>query len=539
MSGTDYFTYATLTAGTLARASDVNSRMAAVQGGFGLLPHYSKIAQGRVTYAADTGVANALVASLDPAPTSYSAGLEVTVKIAVTNTGASTLNVNGLGAKTILRPNGAAVGAGDLTAGYVLKMAYDGTNFRMIGVSETTVASYVTAAGTSATNAAASATAAAASATAAAASASAAATSATNAASSATAAAASAASAAAAVSGYAALAGAAFTGAVSFAAAVTIQAPSGPTNPATKAYVDAAVFAAGSVSADEVTIHSAAGVFALKAIANNTVIGNVSGGSAVPGALTATQLTALLNGATGSLQGAMSAADKTKLDAITGTHTGTNTGDQTTVSGNAGTATVLQTARTIGISGAVTGTPTSFDGSANITIPITALDMASATTGTLAVARGGTGTTAATGTGSLVLDTAPTLSNPVVGTQASSDNSTKAASTAFVQTAVNTAAPAFLSVTSISANRTLSNTDNNSIIFCTGATGRTITANSTPTTGFSCILAYTTTVAWTFSCAGGVYTDGATATVTSVSIPAGSRTTAIHKGAGVWLLTGV
>lgn len=43
-----------------------------------------------------------------------------------------------------------------------------------------------------------------------------------------------------------------------------------------------------------------------------------------------------------------------------GTHSGTNTGDQASVSGNAGTATALQTARTIN--------GTSFDGTANITI---------------------------------------------------------------------------------------------------------------------------------------------------------------------------
>ena len=47
---------------------------------------------------------------------------------------------------------------------------------------------------------------------------------------------------------------------------------------------------------------------------------------------------------------------------------------QTTVSGNAGTATKLATARTIALSGAATGTATSFNGSANITIPVTTLD---------------------------------------------------------------------------------------------------------------------------------------------------------------------
>ena len=41
-----------------------------------------------------------------------------------------------------------------------------------------------------------------------------------------------------------------------------------------------------------------------------------------------------------------------------------------------------------------------------------------------------------TGTGALVFATAPTLSNPVVGTQTQGDNSTKAASTAYVDTAV-------------------------------------------------------------------------------------------------------
>jgi hypothetical protein len=51
---------------------------------------------------------------------------------------------------------------------------------------------------------------------------------------------------------------------------------------------------------------------------------------------------------------------------VTGNVTGSVTGG---VSGNAGTATKLATARTITVSGDVTGTAQSFDGSANITIP--------------------------------------------------------------------------------------------------------------------------------------------------------------------------
>lgn len=73
---------------------------------------------------------------------------------------------------------------------------------------------------------------------------------------------------------------------------------------------------------------------------------------------------------------------------ITGVNTKTVTmpPTPTSVSGNAGTATKLQNARTIEISGGATGTATAFDGSKNITIPITALD-ASKLTGTIDIER--------------------------------------------------------------------------------------------------------------------------------------------------------
>lgn len=50
-----------------------------------------------------------------------------------------------------------------------------------------------------------------------------------------------------------------------------------------------------------------------------------------------------------------------------GNHSGTNTGDQTSVSGNAGTATALATGRTLGITGDLVWTSPSFDGSGNVT----------------------------------------------------------------------------------------------------------------------------------------------------------------------------
>ena len=65
--------------------------------------------------------------------------------------------------------------------------------------------------------------------------------------------------------------------------------------------------------------------------------------------------------------------------------------------GNAATATKLQTARTIAISGAVTGTATGFDGSANIAIATTAIDGSKISTGTIPAARIPAASTSAAG----------------------------------------------------------------------------------------------------------------------------------------------
>lgn len=66
-----------------------------------------------------------------------------------------------------------------------------------------------------------------------------------------------------------------------------------------------------------------------------------------------------------------------------------------------------------------------------------------------------------TGTGGIVLASAPTLSNPVVGTQAATDNSTKAASTAYVQTALLGALFGQQIITPVLANFTLVNNSSN------------------------------------------------------------------------------
>ena len=86
-------------------------------------------------YAADTGSANAYAATLSPTPSTYADGMGVVVKIANANTGASTINVNSLGAKTIKNPDGTDLTSGDLAAGGIYSFKYNATtgNFILVG----------------------------------------------------------------------------------------------------------------------------------------------------------------------------------------------------------------------------------------------------------------------------------------------------------------------------------------------------------------------------------------------------------------------
>ena len=73
---------------------------------------------------------------------------------------------------------------------------------------------------------------------------------------------------------------------------------------------------------------------------------------------------------------------------------------------------------------------------------ITSLDMNNAASGTLAVARGGTGTTTSTGTGSVVRSASPTFTGTPLSTTASADtNTTQIATTAYVIGQASSTAP--------------------------------------------------------------------------------------------------
>jgi len=86
-------------------------------------------------FAADAGATDAYAITLSPAATAYVTGVDYWFKANTANTGAATLNVNSLGAKTIVKLQGAittTLADNDIRAGQWVHVVYDGTNMQMM-----------------------------------------------------------------------------------------------------------------------------------------------------------------------------------------------------------------------------------------------------------------------------------------------------------------------------------------------------------------------------------------------------------------------
>ena len=85
---------------------------------------------GTATYG---GSSNAYTATSPTghALTAYAAGNLYALKANHTNSGAATINIDGLGAKSIVTPAGAAMPAGAIVSGGVYLLVYDGTSFQV------------------------------------------------------------------------------------------------------------------------------------------------------------------------------------------------------------------------------------------------------------------------------------------------------------------------------------------------------------------------------------------------------------------------
>ena len=88
-----------------------------------------------LNHATDTGAANAYVVAPVPAITAYATGQIVTLRPVNANTGAATININGLGVKNIKLLDGNDPAANALLATGIYTLVYDGTNFVLLNQS--------------------------------------------------------------------------------------------------------------------------------------------------------------------------------------------------------------------------------------------------------------------------------------------------------------------------------------------------------------------------------------------------------------------
>jgi hypothetical protein len=86
-----------------------------------------QVQSGLSSYAVDTGSANTYVVALSPALSAYTDGVKVRFRAFTANTGASTLNVNGLGAKTLVGGAHSALAGGEIVAGGYCEAEYNST----------------------------------------------------------------------------------------------------------------------------------------------------------------------------------------------------------------------------------------------------------------------------------------------------------------------------------------------------------------------------------------------------------------------------
>lgn len=95
---------------------------------------YGQVQDGQPQWMTVTGT-DTILATIAPGPTTYTAGQTFRFVVAGANTtNAVTLNINSLGAKAVTKTGAIALSAGDIVAGQVLEVIYDGTQFQILSV---------------------------------------------------------------------------------------------------------------------------------------------------------------------------------------------------------------------------------------------------------------------------------------------------------------------------------------------------------------------------------------------------------------------
>ena len=114
------FTSTTVASGDPALASDYNEIR-------------KDVLQNAGDYATSGGSANAYTLAIDAQISAYAAGQVFKFKANFPNTAAATLNVNGIGAKTIKKNVSVDLAAGDIQTDQIVTVIYDGTNLQLMG----------------------------------------------------------------------------------------------------------------------------------------------------------------------------------------------------------------------------------------------------------------------------------------------------------------------------------------------------------------------------------------------------------------------
>lgn len=130
----DYYNATSLSSYTKAKTAGLNAIFQAIDTAFTLLPTLAMFKGGTTNFAEDTGAADAYTVTRTFAAAAYVDGLKVRWKVGAgnTNTGACSINVDGLGARSIKLITGDDPASADLTAGDFIEMVYDSDNSRFI-----------------------------------------------------------------------------------------------------------------------------------------------------------------------------------------------------------------------------------------------------------------------------------------------------------------------------------------------------------------------------------------------------------------------
>ena len=100
------------------------------------IPNASDIQSNPFSFGTAGGSASAITISLSPSLLTYTAGVAIEFIAVNSSTGATTVNVSSLGAKDIYKINNGVlghIGAGDIVAGGIYRIIYDGTRFQLLG----------------------------------------------------------------------------------------------------------------------------------------------------------------------------------------------------------------------------------------------------------------------------------------------------------------------------------------------------------------------------------------------------------------------